>query len=54
MWYTNPQTEALCAMIQIENKINPVPADAKKVTSSGETPISNSDKGSPEPSLASK
>lgn len=24
-WYTNPQTEALCRMLEIENKINPVP-----------------------------
>lgn len=27
-WYTNPQTEALCAMLEIENKVNPVPKDA--------------------------
>ncbi|CED82393.1 RNA lariat debranching enzyme [Phaffia rhodozyma] len=25
-WYTNPQTLAFCTMLQIENKINPVPA----------------------------
>lgn len=24
-WYTNPQTEALCALLQIDNRINPVP-----------------------------
>lgn len=25
-WYTNPQTEAFCNMLQLENKINPPPA----------------------------
>jgi lariat debranching enzyme len=24
-WYTNPQTEAFCGMLGIENKINPAP-----------------------------
>ena len=24
-WYTNPQTEAFCAMLGLENKINPAP-----------------------------
>jgi Lariat debranching enzyme, C-terminal domain len=24
-WYTNPQTEAFCAMLEIANKINPPP-----------------------------
>jgi len=24
-WYTNPQTEAFCAMLELENKINPPP-----------------------------
>jgi len=24
-WYTNPQTEAFCRMLDIENKINPHP-----------------------------
>lgn len=23
MWYTNPQTEAFCEMLQIPNKVNP-------------------------------
>ncbi|KAI9637235.1 putative RNA lariat debranching enzyme [Dioszegia hungarica] len=27
-WYTNPQTEAFCAMLGIPNKINPAPATA--------------------------
>ncbi|KAL7424918.1 lariat debranching enzyme [Cryptotrichosporon argae] len=27
-WYTNPQTEAFCGMLRIENKINPAPAAA--------------------------
>jgi lariat debranching enzyme len=26
-WYTNPQTEAFCAMLGIENKINPAPPE---------------------------
>lgn len=25
MWYTNPQTEAFCQLIGVENKVNPVP-----------------------------
>lgn len=25
MWYTNPQTEAFCEMIGVDNKVNPVP-----------------------------
>lgn len=25
-WYTNPQTEAFCGMLGIENKINPTPS----------------------------
>jgi lariat debranching enzyme len=24
-WYTNPQTEAFCGMLGVENKINPAP-----------------------------
>jgi hypothetical protein len=24
-WYTNPQTEAFCRMLELENKINPPP-----------------------------
>lgn len=24
-WYTNPQTEAFCGMLQIPNRINPAP-----------------------------
>ncbi|TFK37734.1 lariat debranching enzyme, C-terminal domain-containing protein [Crucibulum laeve] len=28
-WYTNPQTEAFCRMLQIENKINPPPPGVK-------------------------
>jgi lariat debranching enzyme len=32
-WYTNPQTEAFCAMLDLDNKINPPPAKAKPVTS---------------------
>lgn len=28
-WYTNPQTEAFCAMLEIENKINPPPLTSK-------------------------
>jgi lariat debranching enzyme len=24
-WYTNPQTEAFCAMLHLDNKINPPP-----------------------------
>lgn len=24
-WYTNPQTEAFCGMLGLENKINPAP-----------------------------
>lgn len=26
-WYTNPQTEAFCALIEVENKVNPAPKD---------------------------
>lgn len=26
-WFTNPQTEAFCALIEVENKVNPVPVD---------------------------
>lgn len=26
-WYTNPQTEAFCTLLDIENKVNPVPAN---------------------------
>jgi hypothetical protein len=26
-WYTNPQTEAFCALLEIENKVNPVPTN---------------------------
>lgn len=29
-WYTNPQTEAFCAMLGIPNMINPVPAGFKE------------------------
>lgn len=29
-WYTNPQTEAFCAMLGIPNKINPVPEGFKE------------------------
>jgi lariat debranching enzyme len=28
MWYTNPQTEAFCDLIGVENVINPVPKEA--------------------------
>ncbi len=29
-WYTNPQTEAFCRMLRLENKINPVPAEFRQ------------------------
>jgi len=29
-WYTNPQTEALCAMLGIENRINTVPVELRQ------------------------
>ncbi|PVF95639.1 hypothetical protein CPB86DRAFT_568097 [Serendipita vermifera] len=29
-WYTNPQTEAFCALIEVENKVNPVPPGYSK------------------------
>ncbi|KAM0792058.1 hypothetical protein ACM66B_004764 [Microbotryomycetes sp. NB124-2] len=28
-WYTNPQTEAFCKLVDIENRINPVPQEYK-------------------------
>ncbi|KAH8117651.1 hypothetical protein DFH11DRAFT_1724631 [Phellopilus nigrolimitatus] len=28
-WYTNPQTEAFCGLLQLENKVNPVPKGVK-------------------------
>lgn len=27
IWYTNPQTEAFCTLIGVENKVNPVPRE---------------------------
>lgn len=29
-WYTNPQTEAFCDLLDIPNQINPVPAGFKE------------------------
>lgn len=29
-WYTNPQTEALCELLGLENRINPVPPGFKE------------------------
>jgi lariat debranching enzyme len=28
-WYTNPQTEALCEMLELRNKVNPVPEEVR-------------------------
>lgn len=28
-WYTNPQTEALCEMLGLSNKVNPVPEEVR-------------------------
>ncbi|KZT35556.1 Metallophos-domain-containing protein [Sistotremastrum suecicum HHB10207 ss-3] len=33
LWYTNSQTEAFCAMLQIQNKINPPPTDEGSMNS---------------------
>jgi hypothetical protein len=29
-WYANPQTEAFCRMLELDNKINPPPAKDSK------------------------
>ncbi|UZJ52212.1 hypothetical protein CBS101457_001532 [Exobasidium rhododendri] len=34
-WYTNPQTEALCSLLGIENRINPPPRQAPLLATSG-------------------
>ena len=36
-WYTNPQTEALCTLLGIENKINPMPAGFREARAAAAT-----------------
>ena len=36
-WYTNPQTEALCKLLGIENKINPMPAGFREARAAAAT-----------------
>lgn len=31
-WYTNPQTEAFCGMLELENKVNPVPKELRQTS----------------------
>ncbi|KDR74528.1 hypothetical protein GALMADRAFT_250535 [Galerina marginata CBS 339.88] len=37
-WYTNPQTEAFCGMLDVPNKINPPPTTARKNSPGREVP----------------
>lgn len=48
-WYTNPQTVALCTLLDIENKINPVPAGFKEAQAAAAAAKAIADASKPPP-----